>query len=338
MNVHSSHIDFIAGPIERFEDELYEDKAAFQALLLERNIDWSRRVARYNELMAYVKNRLPYNRDYKNQMVTYKADIGVYDAIYYSGFSNSGNKTVLMSLPDDDRVYEQQGSRKLQVKNLLQAKYDKLLQPVAAMMIDESQIEHVKFDAFFENTLFRNLAYDWRFHLSESNDNESLRNIMKEALLELDEARALISAMFIVQQLVQVEEIKQSSVNDYYVTFLADMFRQIRYGSSNINGRTNMLIFNYLQDHGVVERMTSGKYVVNTERMPSTVESLLSEIFTVQSTGDYASATAWLLNQRKIEEPLRSDLEKINKAKIPRDLFLKQGLQVLGLNESGKGL
>jgi len=244
-----------------------------------------------------------------------------------------------MSLPDDERVYEQQGSRKLQVKNLLQAKYDKLLLPMAELMIDESQVEHIKFDAFFENTLFRNLAYDWRFHLSESNADESLRNIIKEALLDLDEARALISAMFIAQQLVQIGEIKLSSIEDYYVTFLADMFRQIRYGTSNINGRTNMLIFNYLQDHGVVERMVSGKYVVNTERMQATVESLLAEIFTVQSTGDYPAASAWLINQRKIEEPLRSDLERINKAKIPRDLFLKQGLQVLGLSEAnGKDL
>jgi len=155
MEMKNSTLDFVVGPIESYEDALFGYKTSYEAYILVKDIEWSKKLERFASLLPTLQKNLPCEQPYKNETPGIDSDMNVYDAIYYAGDCNAGSKTIAINLPNDEKVREEKGSRKLQLKNSMQAKFEKILVPIADLLIAEDQQQYIKFDAFFEKLMFQ---------------------------------------------------------------------------------------------------------------------------------------------------------------------------------------
>lgn len=331
MEMKDNTIDFIIGPIESYEDKLYGYKAAHEAFILIKDKEWSERLVKYAALLPDLQKALPCEQKYKNEMPGADSDLNAYDAIYYAGDCNAGSKTIAINLPNDEKVRETMGSRKLQLKNSMRAKFDKILLPIGDLLIAEDQRKHVTFDAFFENVMFHEVAHG--LGLGNTVDQTStVREALKDTYTSIEEGKADILGLWCVYKLNEMGELDEKEMMDNFVTFMAGIFRSIRFGASSAHGKANMIRFNYFQETGAFERdEISGTYRVNYDKMKDAMLSLSEIILRIQGDGDYDAASKLIKEKGIIFETLEKDLNRINDAGIPRDIVFEQGLVVWGL-------
>lgn len=330
MEMKNSNIDFVVGPIENYEDALFGYKAAHEAFVLVKDPEWSALLAKYNAMLPDLQAGLPVAPEYKAEKPGTDADMNVYDAIYYAGDCNAGSKTIAINLPNDPEIHLAVGSRKLQLKNSMRAKFDNILMPIAEMLIDESQRQHITFDAFFENTTFHEVSHGMGVK-NTINGSGPVRETLKEQYSALEEAKADIMGLYLVTKLYEMGEITSGEVMNNYVTFFAGIFRSSRFGASSAHGKANMLSMKYFADNGAFILQENGYYKVNLDEMKAAVVSLVEKILTVQGDGDYEAAKAWVEGDGVMTEDLRAALDRVNAAGIPVDIVFRQGKEVLGL-------
>ncbi len=330
MAMKESNIDFVVGPIENYEDRLFGYKAAHEAFILVKDLEWSAQLDKFNAMLPELQKGLPVPEAYKAETPGSDSDINVYYALYYAGDCNAGSKTIAINLPNDSEVQLQAGSRKLQLKNSMQAKFENILVPIANMLIDESQRHHIKFDAFFENTTFHEVSHGMGVKNTITGQGP-MREALREYYSPIEEAKADIMGLYLVTKLYEMGEITSGEVMDNYVTFFAGIFRSSRFGASSAHGRANMLTLKYFADREAFVYQDNGTYLVNFELMRDAVYSLLADILLVQGDGNYEEAKRWVDADGIMTEQLRQDLEMVNAAGIPVDIVFKQGKDVLGL-------
>jgi hypothetical protein len=331
MEMKNNTIDFIIGPIENYEDQLYGYKAAHESFILIKDKDWSQRLEKYAALLPGLQKDLPCEQPYKNETPGVDSDMNVYDAIYYAGDCNAGSKTIAINLPNDEEVRETKGSRKLQLKNSMQAKFDKILVPIADLLIAEDQRQHVKFDAFFENTMFHEVAHG--LGLGNTVDQSTtVREALKDAYTSIEEGKADILGLWCVYQLNEMGELGEKDMMDNFVTFMAGIFRSVRFGAASAHGKANMMRFYYFQEMGAFTRdEATGTYRVDYDKMKAAMMNLSETILKIQGDGDYETAKQIIEEKGFIREALQKDLDRIGEAGIPRDIVFEQGAEVLGL-------
>ncbi|MDR0660801.1 MAG: Zn-dependent hydrolase [Prevotellaceae bacterium] len=332
MDMKTNNIDFVVGPIENYEDELYGYKAAHEAYVLVKDREWSSKLERFVALLPSLQKNLPVDGKYKKEMPGTDSDLNVYDAVYYAGDCNAAGKTIAINLPNDPEVQLQKGSRKLQLKNSMQYKFDHMVQPIAGILIDPAQRHHVKFDAFFENVMFHEVAHGLGVKKTITN-GQDVRAALKEQYSAIEEAKADLLGIFIVGMLADMGVLPENEVMDNYVTFVAGIFRSVRFGASSAHGKANMLCFNFFEQEGAFTRgEEDGTYRVNFEEMKQVVEKLINRIITMQGDGNYEEALQVVTEQSIIKQTLANDLKRIEAASIPIDVRFKQGVSVLGLD------
>lgn len=330
MDMKTNPVELVIGPIETYEDQLFGYRAAFEAYVLIKDLAWSDKLSKYAQFLPELQKGLPVPDAYKAEMPGSDADLNAYDVIYYAGHSNAGSKTIAINLPNDERVQLAKGTRRLQLKNAMRAKFDEILMPIADELINPEQRNHITFDAFFANTMFHEVAHG--LGIKNTLDGSStVRAALKEHASALEEGKADILGLYMVQSLLEKGEITEGVLEDYYVTFLAGIFRSVRFGASSAHGKANMIRFNFFAQQGAFTKDEDGYYSVNMEKMGSAVEALSRLILTYQGDGDY-DGVAKLVNEMGIIKPeLASDLAKLEAANIPVDITFKQGKDVLGL-------
>jgi hypothetical protein len=331
MEMKTNTIDFIIGPIENYEDQLFGSKAANESFILIKDREWSEKLVRFAVLLPGLQKALPCEQKYKNETPGIDSDMNVYDALYYAGDCNAGSKTIAINLPNDEKVREEKGSRKLQLKNSMQAKFDKILVPIANILIAEDQRKHVKFDAFFENVMFHEVSHG--LGLGNTVDKSStVREALKDSYTSMEEAKADILGLWCVYQLNEMGELGEKVMMDNFVTFMAGIFRSVRFGAASAHGKANMIRFYYFQETGAFERdAATGTYRVNFEKMKDAMLSSSEQILKIQGDGDYTIAKKLIEEQGFIREELQKDLDRIGEAGIPRDIVFEQGAEVWGL-------
>jgi hypothetical protein len=164
--------------------------------------------------------------------------------IYYAGDCNAGSKTIAINLPNDPQVQLKKGSRKLQLKNSMQAKFENILVPISELLMDTAQQKHIDFDAFFENTMFHEVAHGLGIK-NTINGNGSVREALKETTSAIEEGKADILGLYIVSRLSEMGELGKNDLMNNYVTFMAGIFRSVRFGAASAHGKANMIRFNY---------------------------------------------------------------------------------------------
>ena len=331
MDMKNNQVELVIGPIENYEDRLYGYRAAYEAYVLIKDMAWSERLARFAQYLPELQTGLPVPQEYKMEMPGSDADLNAYDVVYYAGHSNAGSKTIAINLPNDEAVQLAKGTRRLQLKNAMLAKYNQILVPISEMLIAEDQRQHITFDSFFGNTMFHEVAHGLGIKTTLDGQN-TVRHAMKDHASALEEGKADILGLYMVQKLREKGEITEGELMDDYVTFLAGVFRSIRFGASSAHGQANMIRFNFFKQTGAFSRdKASGTYRVNLPEFEQAVEALSMRLLTLQGNGDYATVNAFVHGMGKVEAQLQADLDRLANAAIPVDIVFEQGAEVLGL-------
>jgi len=272
---------------------------------------------------------LPVDEAYKKETPGTDSDLNAYDVVYYAGDCNSGAKTIAINLPNDEEVQLQKGTRRLQLKNAMKAKFDKIMMPIADVLIDSSQRHHLTFDAFFANTMFHEVAHGLGIK-NTINGKETVRTALKEHASALEEGKADILGLYMIQQLHAKGELT-NDFKDNMVTFMAGIFRSVRFGAADAHGIANMIRFNFFEEKGAFTRNEDGTYKVNFDKMQTAMEKLSNLILTLQGNGDYEGVAKLVAEKGVISPELQADLDRLGDANIPVDVVFEQGTDVLGL-------
>ena len=331
MEMKDNLIDVVIGPIETYEDRLFGYKAAFEGYVLIKDRAWSERLARYATLLPELQRGLPVPDEYKQEQPGSDSDLNAYDVVYYAGDCNAGAKTIAINLPNDEQVQLEKGTRRLQLKNAMRAKFDEILMPIARMLIADDQGRHVTFDAFFANTMFHEVAHG--LGIKNTLDGEgSVRQALKEQASAVEEGKADVLGLYMVTELHDRGELGQGSLEDHYVTFLASVFRSIRFGASSAHGRANLARFNYFEERGAFSfNGKTGSYQVDFDAMRSAMNALSDRLLRFQGDGDYEGAAGFMEKMTVIGPELERNLGRLAEAGIPVDIVFEQGPDVLGL-------
>jgi len=331
MDLSNNDIDIVIGPIENYEDGLFNYKAAHEAFVLLKDQEWSKLLDKFAGLLPELQKSLPVDDKYKTEVPGSDSDLGVYDVVFCAGDCNAGSKTIAINLPNDERIHAQKGSRKLQLKNAMQYKFDKILVPISKILIAEDQQKHVKFDAFFQNVMFHETAHGLGIN-NTINDKGTVRHALKEQYSAIEESKADIVGLFLVKKLAEMGELGEIDLMDNYVTFMASIFRSIRFGVASSHGKANMIRFYFFQEQGAfTKNEETGMYSINFDEMTEAMELLANKILVIQGDGDYEAAKKLVEEKGFIRDELQNDLDKIAKEGIPRDIRFIQGKDVVGL-------
>lgn len=330
MDMKNNTIDVVIGPIETYEDQLFGYKAAYEAYVLVKDQAWSDRLAKYAQFLPMLQDELPVDEAYKQEEPGSDADLNAYDVIYYAGDCNAGSKTIAINLPNDERVQLEKGTRRLQLKNAMQAKFDKILKPISAELIVADQRDNVTFDAFFANTMFHEVAHGLGIKNTITGKG-TVREALKEHASAIEEGKADILGIYMVSKLHEMGELGEVDLMDYYVTFMAGIFRSVRFGGSSAHGIANLLRFNYFKARNAFTK-EGDQYRVQPEAFADAIAALSKEILTLQGDGDYAAVGQFIDQYGAIGPDLQADLDKVNTAGIPVDIVFEQGISTLGLN------
>ncbi len=329
MDMKNNHLDLVIGPIENYEDRLYNYKTAHEAYVLVKDIEWSDKLAKYTAFLPELQRNLPVPDDYKSEKPGSEADLNAYDVIYYAGDCNSGAKTIAINLPNDEQVQLEKGSRRLQLKNAIQAKFDQILIPISKELIVADQQSYIDFDSFFSTIMFHEVAHGLGIK-NTINGKGSVRKSLKENSSALEEGKADILGMYMITQLIEKGELS-GSLESYYTTFMAGIFRSVRFGLGSAHGVANMIRFNFFLEQGTFERTNNGRYRVNFEKMSAASAALSEKILTLQGNGDYEGVALLVKEKGTISPQLQEDLNRLTERNIPVDVVFEQGIEVLGL-------
>lgn len=331
MAMKDNVLDVVVGPIETYEESICGCKAAFETFVLLKDLDWSQRLQRYASLLPRLQADLPVPDAYKQEDPGSDSDLGAYEVLYYAGDCNAGAKTIAINLPNDEQVQLAMGSRRLQLKNAMQAKFDQIVLPISQLLVAEDQRQNVKFDAFFANVMFHEVA-----HGLGIKNTLTGKGTVGEALANhnsaIEENKADILGLYLVSKLQEWEELDTATeMKDHLVTFMAGIFRSVRFGAARAHGKANMITFNFFLEQGAFSRDGSGVYRVDEDKMLGAVEVLAGKVLTLQGDGDYEGVTELIEQYGSVGEQLQADLDRLEDAGVPVDVTFEQGRTVLGL-------
>ena len=331
MDMQDNTIDFVVGPIETYEDALFGYKAAHSGQILIKDKEWSKKLSTYAKYLPKLQENLPVPDAYRKEKANANPDMNAYDVIYYAGDCNSGSKNIAINLPNDPRVHAAKGSRKLQLKNSMQAKFDKILIPISKLVIHPDQQQYIRFDAFFENVMFHEVAHGLGVNYTIK-DKQDIRSALQDKYTSIEEGKADILGLYCVTKLAEWGILDDKEIMDNYVTFIAGIFRSCRFGAASAHGKANMMQFAHFMASGAITRdEATGYYSIDCEKMKKDIEVIAGEYITIEGDGNYEKA-AQLIAEKGIVTPLlQKDLDKIANAGIAKDIFFKQGTAVLGL-------
>jgi hypothetical protein len=315
-----SPVEPTIGPYEVYLDQLFNYKAAFETFITLRNDEETAKLARFSAELQEVENHLPIEPGYRNPRLGAMAPIRVVDEVALGGEARAGVQTAAFNLPNDERVTQEKGSKRVMLKNVQEAKFRTILTPIADRVIDPAQRPDVAFDPFFTHILAHELMHGLGPHAITVNGKPTtVRQAMKELSSAIEEAKADISGLFMLQHLIDRGTVDRSMERKMYVTFLAGIFRSMRFGINEAHGRGMALQFSYLMQEGAIRYdEAAGTFAVVPERMKRAVLALTREIMTLQAKGDYAAAKALLDRYAVMHPAMQKALSRLTD--IPVDI------------------
>ena len=319
MDMKDCNMDIVIGPIENYDDHLFEAKAAYECFILLKDETRSANLAKYVGLLPTLQKMLPCAPEYKTFVPGTSSDLNVYDAIFYAGDCNAGSKTIAINLPNDERVHAAKGARRLQLYNSMMAKFDKIVVPIGDVLMDPSQVGYLSADAFFWNVTFHEVAHGLGVKQT-INGKGTVDEAMGSEKTTWEEAKADILGLFMVRELIRMGEITDITIEESIATFIAGIVRSVRFGSASSHGKANMMCFNFMEDHGAFTRNADGKYVIDFEKAAAAIDAWSALILETQATGNFDFAQKYAAENASIRPALAAEVDLVNNAGIPRDI------------------
>lgn len=329
LDMKTNNLDIIIGPIENYEDKLFNARASYEAYVLVKDKVWSKRLAKYVSMLPQLQEGLPVEAKYKKEKPGTDSELNAYDVVYYAGDCNAGSKTIAVNLPNDEIIQQKKGTRRSQLKNAMKAKFDKILVPIAKELIDKDQQQYVNFDAFFSNVMFHEVAHGLGIKKTITG-----KGFVKEALQEqyswLEEGKADVLGLYMVTGLLKKGEL-EGDIKTFYTTYMAGILRSVRFGAASAHGKANMQCFNFFKENGAFIRNANGTYKVDFTKFEAAMNKLSKLIITLQGNGDKIAVEKTQKEKAVISPELQKDLDRLTQKGIPVDVIFEQGVDVLGV-------
>jgi hypothetical protein len=313
-------IELTIGPYETYEDELFGYKAAYEAFVTLRDEAESAKLARLSGYLQELENNLPMDARYRNPKLGAASPIRVVDVVFTSGDGNRGVQTAAYNLPNDEQVVKEKGSKRVMLKNMQEAKFNKVLIPIAKATLDAAQQSQISFDAFFTFILMHELLHGLGPHnITVGGQPTTVRGQLKELYSAVEEAKADITGLWALQYLIDKGAMDRAMERDLYTTYLASAFRSVRFGTTEAHGKGQALQFNYLTDEGGIKyNAAAGTYSIDPAKIKDAVRKLTNEILTLQAEGSYEKAKAMLDKYGVIRPETQKTLDSLSN--IPVDI------------------
>ena len=328
MDMKDNGLDLIIGPIENYEDNMFNARASYEAYVLIKDKVWSKRLAKYVSLLPGLQKGLPVPPKYKQEKPGVDSELNAYDVVYYAGDCNAGSKTIAVNLPNDAMIQQKKGTRRSQLKNAMQAKFDKILLPISKELIDKDQQQYINFDAFFANVMFHEVAHGLGIKKTVTGKG-LVKDALKEQYSWLEEGKADVLGLYMVTNMLKAGEL-QGDLKAYYTTYMAGLLRSVRFGAASAHGKANMQCFNFFKKQGAFIRTSNGTYKIDYVKFEQAMNDLSKMILMLQGNGDRAAVEKAQAENAIISPELQKDLDNLNKKGIPVDIVFQQGVDVLG--------
>lgn len=313
-------IDVTIGPYETYEDEMFGYKAAFEAYVTLRDDAETAKLTKFSGYLQELEDNLPMDPKYRNLKLGAASPIRVVNEVFGSGEGNSGVQTAAFNLPNDERVVKEKGSKRIMLKNVQDAKFAKVLTPIARVVLPPAQQRAISFDAFFTHILTHELMHGLGPHnITVNGQATTVRLQLKDRYSSIEEAKADVTGLWALQYLIDKGVVEKSMQRTLYTTYLASMFRSVRFGITESHGRGVALQFNYFTDEGAItfdER--TGRFSVDESKIRDAVRKLTTELLTIEAEGSYEKANAILEKYAVIRPPMKGALDKLKN--VPVDI------------------
>ncbi len=331
MQMRDNNIDFVVGPVNTGEDRKFGYKEAHSAYVLIKDHEWSEHLKRFEAMIPEMQAGLPVPDEYKQEAPGDDSNLFVYDALFYGGHCNAGPKMIALNLPNDPVVQREAGTRSMQIRNVMEAKFDEILLPIGEMIIHDDLKEYVTFDAFFHLTAFYEIAE--ALGISQTiNGQGSVRSALREYYGIMDANSSDMIALYLLSMLHEKGEISEKELHQAYVTSFASILRSSRFGTAGAHGVAAMIRFNHFERAQAFTRCEdTNTYMVDFEKMQQAVEEGVARIIKLMGDGDYDAAREMIARDGEMSETLQRDIDRINESDIPVDVVFRQGVDYLDL-------
>ncbi len=319
MDLQNNPVDIVIGPIETYEDQLLGLKAAYESMVLVQDRAETEKLERYQKFMNQLEASLPVPGVYKRNKVAPPAPIGVFNTVYTAADANVAVKSIAFSLPNDERVRTLKGARTVQQKNVILAKFAQILIPISQHVMAPELQSSVDGEAFFTNTLLHELAHPLGLDYVKDKNGVTIREALRETYSAIEEAKADVVGLYNVGFYVRAGVLPAEFEPKAYATFLASIFRSVRFGTTEAHAKANMIAFNYLaQAQAVTYDSVSGRYHMDFLLMKNTIKKLAADLLMIEGDGDYLKAQQWLRELAIIPPEMEQILSSLTV--IPVDL------------------
>jgi hypothetical protein len=320
MDIRDSRLDPTIGPYETYTDELFGYKAAFEAFIGVQDPVESAKLAFVGGVLPDLDRSFPYPQGFKGQPKGMDSPISVVNLVFNAGDAKAGVQTIAFNLPNDERVVAAKGSKKVMLKNVIEAKYEAILKPIGAVLIGEEARPFITPAAFFNHVLFHEVSHGLGPGILYRADGTqtTVREEMKDLYSGLEEAKADVGGVHLIAVLTERGQFPKGFMNEVAVTNLASMFRSLRFGLHEAHGKGVLLQFNWLTRNGAIHRSDDGIYTLDPVLFYKGMEELLQKIIALQSAGNYDAAKKFLEDWTRVPEHLEADLARLNA--VPVDI------------------
>jgi len=313
-------IDVTIGPYETYEDELFGYKAGFEAYITLKDEAESAKLKKFSQYLQEIENNLPIDPKYRNPKLGSASPMRVVNEVYSAGEGNSGVQTAAFNLPNDERVVKEKGSKRIMLKNVQDAKFNKTLIPISRVVLAPAQQKNLAFDAFFTHILMHELMHGLGPHnITVDGRATTVRLQLKDKYSAIEEAKADMTGLWALQYLIDKGVIDRQMQRTLYTTYLASMFRSVRFGITEAHGRGVAMQFNYLTDEGAIKfNDKTGTFSVDETKIKDGVRKLTHELMTIEAEGSYEKAQAILEKYALIRPQMKSAFDKLTN--VPVDI------------------
>jgi len=320
----NSPVEITIGPYETYEDGLFGWKAAFEAFVTVTDPEASAQLAVFKGELPWLESVLPIPDEHKNPNRGTDSPIRVVDEVYTAGDTRAGIQTIAFNLPNDERVRETKGSKKVLLRNVMNAKFEKILKPIAEVLVAEDQLDALASRSFFQHTLWHEMSHGLGPGKLVLDGRETeVRLELKETYSTLEEAKADAMGPWCIFHMVDKGHFPPEMVREQAVTYLAGLFRSVRFGVAEAHGQANAIQFHYLMEKGVID-LEDGRYRVDVEAFPDAIEQMVHDILLIQAEGDYAAAKTMIDVYGGLDPDLEAALGRL--ADVPVDILPRYAL------------
>ncbi len=324
MELKDNLVDAVIAPYETYDDMLYGYKAGYEGVIMLTDTKASTDIKTFDSFAIELEKALPVPEEYKKKTVGVHSPIGVYYVLQYSGQANAGIKSIAASLPNDEKVREQKGAKTIMFRNVIDAKFEKILKPIGMKLIDESQIKFINKDSFFQHALLHELAHPLGANYVVKDrvlTQETVRNALKDKYSTIEEAKADILGLYNLQFFIKKGLIKPEEEMNAYVTHLASIFRTIRFGATEDHAKGCLIqLYHLMENGGIIYKDKTEKYSIDINKFRDAVKSLSTILLTIEATGDYSEASKLIEKMALLRDVERKNLKKLEK--LPIDIVL----------------